>query len=459
MTIRKNIDDNPAEKRSRFASFEKFFQHIPNSLLEGISFVFVEVLLLLLVLELIAQAFLGKYLYAIALPVLGICAEGTAFLWIGKKLFSTGQDRGRKYMLTLCDAALAIMLGWSVLSTVLSPAPTACLYGSSYRQEGLVTYFIYASFFICCRLICREKYVKKILWTFSAVTAVLALFSLICASPLGCWGMDQLGLGQDAAEVMSSNSIFSNPNHFSYLLTMGVMTAAGMFLLSSSIKAQILAALLYCINTAMQVKNGTLGGYLATALAIVFLEAIMFEQKDISLRKKLALPIAFALITVVMKNVGSDVAADVQTAVSDLQNISETTSSNTIRISMWREAISYIWERPIFGFGPDGSNLIVFQDLSGINDRPHNEYLQYAVYLGIPGAIFYLTALVGLFVRCIKGLPTLPVIGKVLGAAIFSYCVSAFVGNTMYYTTVYYFCLLGLLAGTSVKIDLQKERE
>lgn len=85
------------------------------------------------------------------------------------------------------------------------------------------------------------------------------------------------------------------------------------------------------------------------------------------------------------------------------------------------------------------------------SDRPHNEYLQYAVYFGIPGVLMYLTALVSLFVRCVRDVKRLSSACLVLGCMVFSYCASAFVGNSMYYTTVYFVMILALLVNESVR--------
>lgn len=56
-----------------------------------------------------------------------------------------------------------------------------------------------------------------------------------------------------------------------------------------------------------------------------------------------------------------------------------------------------ILQRPIFGYGPEQLD----EELSEIMwvDRPGNEFIQHAVFLGIPGLLFYLAALITLFIR------------------------------------------------------------
>ena len=142
------------------------------------------------------------------------------------------------------------------------------------------------------------------------------------------------------------------------------------------------------------------------------------------------------------------------TALDEIWSLSpETTkyTNNTIRLKMWQIAWEYIRQRPVLGLGPDGSGIT--ERAFSLVDRPHNEYIQYALYLGIPGAAMYLTALGSLFLRCLRQLKALPVPAVVLGGVVFAYCASAFIGNTMYYTTIYFFCFLGLLTGLAAQTE------
>ena len=100
----------------------------------------------------------------------------------------------------------------------------------------------------------------------------------------------------------------------------------------------------------------------------------------------------------------------------------------------------------MFGYGPEGTYYTwIFEDDMGY-DRPHNEYIQTALFMGIPAAILYLTGLFMLFIYCIKNRKQLPSYAIISGTAVFAYCISAFFGNSMYYTTPYFFMMLGMLS-------------
>ena len=125
-----------------------------------------------------------------------------------------------------------------------------------------------------------------------------------------------------------------------------------------------------------------------------------------------------------------------------------------LRLILWEKAIECILEKPVFGYGPEGLYYI-YTDGGFENNRPHNEYIQMAAFHGIPALCMYLGSLVSLFLYCMKNLKNLPKELIIIGGMIFSYCVSAFFGNTMYYTTPYFYLFFGILSGvTSKKLDL-----
>lgn len=100
-----------------------------------------------------------------------------------------------------------------------------------------------------------------------------------------------------------------------------------------------------------------------------------------------------------------------------------------------------IGQKPIFGWDPEGSDQIL-ASLTSVT-RPHNEYLQYAVFLGIPGLALYLTSLFTLAVDRLNRLKELDTSTLIAGGSVFAYAASAFFGNTKYYSSPLFFILLG----------------
>ena len=93
----------------------------------------------------------------------------------------------------------------------------------------------------------------------------------------------------------------------------------------------------------------------------------------------------------------------------------------------------------------------------GINqDRPHNLLIQLATTSGIPGLMLY-TFAVGLIIyRSFKNLNIKDNIHIISLFSVIAYLISSMFGNSMYYTSPYYFILLGLLLN---ELILKSEKE
>ena len=107
----------------------------------------------------------------------------------------------------------------------------------------------------------------------------------------------------------------------------------------------------------------------------------------------------------------------------------------------WAQTVNLILKRPIFGYGPEG---LIGRYTDNCRDRPNNEYLQRAAFMGIPGLLLYLAALVDLLSHRIKNRSGLPAFVIISGSACIGYALAAFFGNTMYYTVPFYALLLGM---------------
>ncbi len=118
------------------------------------------------------------------------------------------------------------------------------------------------------------------------------------------------------------------------------------------------------------------------------------------------------------------------------------------RIQLWRESLKLIAQNPIFGIGIDNYSHGVFPDLAL---SPHNEFIQLALFCGIPALIAYLVFIGYSYVKAIiknKELNDLQLIGV---CVVFAYSVSAFFGNTMVYTTPYFAFFLASMQFLKIK--------
>jgi O-antigen ligase len=102
---------------------------------------------------------------------------------------------------------------------------------------------------------------------------------------------------------------------------------------------------------------------------------------------------------------GNPINRNLQDLSSDVEKIAAQTDDvglvGSTRYAIWQRTIAIIPHRPVFGYGPK-QTLGAYRD-GGINHtRPHNEFLQHALVMGIPAAILYLASLIWLFVYLMR---------------------------------------------------------
>lgn len=433
--------------RKEFATLRRLCIAVPIATLEKITVALIMLLILMLPVEMVMRMLSLVGVYNTVYGVLGICMEITAAVWLGKRiLVPEAFDRPQW---TLCDAALLAMLGWSVLSTLVSPDPRACLFGDVYRMEGVCTYFIYAGVYVLLRNCCSRENIRRILICLVTAFSVICVFSGLCLSPLNDFLCDLLEMSDWDIMNLGTCGPFDNSNHFSYILGVVTVLAAGLYITDYNQKLKAGYLITYVLLIHIMILNESLGGYLASAIGLVACLVVACIRKDLQIRKAVLLLIVFVVVSCLPTYSGGNPTADLIAEMESGLDPEASVSGLGVRLGMWKDALAYIAQRPILGYGPDGSGIVAFPVPGGVNSRPHNEYLQYAVYLGIPGLAMYLTALGGLLVQLLRRFHNISPLCVVLACAVLTYCASAFVGNTMYYTTIYYVAILAMLVNES----------
>jgi len=439
-------------EKELFPTFAKIYKRIPVSFYEPCGFVLLMVLIGLLLLEQITVLHFGLRTFDFLYPIVGTLILVFSLLYAGHRLYLQG---GAAYRgLTVTDWALLAFLGWGAVSVIFSEDPFFCFVGSVYRKEGLVTWFLYGGVFAAARLVRERRYQNMLLRTLAVVGCCLSVVA-------GLWSEEILSAypsvirfhrGMDL--IAGYTSVFLNSNHFAYFLTMAILTQAGMFLLEDSGKWRAAALGMFSVSYLVLLRNNTLGGFLAVTVGLLFLYTVVLIRDKGKLRGCVLLSACWLGILLLSQT-------DVTTMDDNLMDVSavlagdtERRSTSSQRLDMWKKTLAMIAEDPVFGTGLEGAGKVFY---SGENDRPHNEYLQYALFTGIPGLGAYLTALIALLLRCIRNLKQLSSQALILGTVVFGYCASAFVGNSMYYTTIYYVMVLGLLTASCQTIE-EKEK-
>ena len=338
------------------------------------------------------------------------------------------------------------LLAWAVISSCASDFFYHAFLGGTYVRDGLASYFIYASLFLCASVIKREDHRKAVLRCFVGVICYLALIMLI----------------QETTENRFLNYVFSSRratvfnqfNHFGYMLCMAFACVTGLFFhdrQSGKNTHWVYAALALYLTCALAVNN-TFGAILAAALSVPVI-LIFYLRSGRKLNRKItALSVVLILLAFVLffalSSGENNLSENFTQLWRDLGKIAahaeDAGDAGTGRLQLWKDTLQRISERPIFGFGPEG-----FFGKNAITDdkRPHNEYLQIAGYLGIPALLLYLAGLVTLALHQWRRLKRLSPMVIVASGMTVAYLISAVVGNPVYNTAPYFWLTLGLTTG------------
>lgn len=437
-----------------FPTFGKLFRNIPATFYPTCAFVLTEALVCLLLVENILRVYFNCSVFLFVFPCVGILFILFALLYFSARIYLEGARSLAKP--TLTEGALLFFLLWCGISTVFSADPLYSLVGSDYRHEGFFTYLFYASVILAARIIRSPKHQRILLWTLGIVGCHLGLFTLMQSEAALRWLLRVIDIHPGRERVTAFAAVFSNKNHFAYFLTMTSLALAGIALTDARKAAKGMALALFAVSCAVLFRNNTLGAIAAVTLGLLFLFTLVLIRDKRRYPMCLTVLAVYVLVFLILEICSPTIILDIIDAIKAVMGEDSGGSSTSIRLSMWTQTLRHISEHPIFGVGLEGGGVISFIDG---NDRPHNEYLQYALHTGIPGALAYLTALISLFVTCIKKFKLLSFNSLILGTMVFGYCVSAFVGNSMYYTTVYFAMLLGLLMGNTDPKRLGKSSE
>ena len=378
---------------------------------------------------------------------------------------------------------LAVFLLLGLLASALSSWPSAAFFGNYIRHEGWLQYVCYAGFFTAAYHLSRRgawPWIRSFWLVTALVAAGIGIAERAGYQPFE-WSIDSL-----YGTSVYGASFFINRNHFAYYLCMTAVLSASLWALprptgdggrrpalrrALRIAAPALSVLLF---TALAYTL-TRGSWIAL-FAGLFLLGLLLSRKRVRgsvdepaaeagplkhLLWKLRPFLPFGTATLVFAAVlllDPIMSPDrVSSIVSDLTTIVADPTSNaalaagTFRWELWTDAVHYIGLHPWAGFGPDTTLYLIEQ-----NDRVHNEYLQYAVSIGIPGLLAWLVFLFSSLRRALparrKATPsgTVSVEAVAVACAAVTYLISAFFGNSLTYVAPFLFLLLGR-AGSEIR--------
>ena len=336
--------------------------------------------------------------------------------------------------------ALAI---WIYISQTVNGFTEVAYNGDAYRNESLFTFVLYLlGYFFLGNVLKSDKLRKLLCYIFLGANIIVGMLALYdhYVEPLSIFG-DCDGMA----------AIFNQFNHYGYYLLMGILLSAVLFSISGErLPLRVFCAVVFITDNVILILNNTFGCYLAAIAALLFFAAVVIiarRNRGETIRTVIVLA-AFIVISVVMHLFNHSTTGDMTKLVKDIGNIAteneNAKKAGTGRWTLWTHTVGYIEEKPLFGWGVEGISNRLNSETKGVNSRPHNEYLQWAVFFGIPAAILYFAALCVIMFGHFPHIKKYDSITMACFIVAAGYIASAFVGNTMYYTAPFFFIFLGM---------------
>ena len=387
-------------------------------------------------------------IYLILMKITGIVGIGIGALSVFDRIKNSENKKDTiKELLPIFIFVLYMI--WTLIAALNSPYKRTAFQGNFYRKEGYYMYLNYAGYFFCAFLLKNKKLRKIILNTF-----IISSLYLIFATRITCGG--------EIFENIFTNmhidaAVFAQFNHYGYYLMMTLMCSLGLFITENNKASKIAYIIAFTVIGYALIYNDTFGCYLATfVILIAYGIYSLIKKKD---RKLICTAILiFTILSCItfkanenlaFKNIGT-FANDIKTIVLKIAGIEiegldkDFEETGTTRMALWINGIKFMLNSPIIGYGPDNLRPM-YAELKINQDRPHNLLIQLATTSGIPGMLLYVTAVGIIVVKGVMRLLKNNENGKIFLIIVATYLVSAMFGNSMYYTSPYFFITLGCL--------------
>ncbi|MBR5747043.1 MAG: O-antigen ligase family protein [Clostridia bacterium] len=386
--------------------------------------------------------FIKSYIWPAA-AVCALLAMITAFL----NLRNYGGGVFKRLKSAPVFALFAALALWMLISQTVNEWGYLARYGAEGREEtAFMQLGCIALLFPAGALITGKTAKLRLVRLHLAVSILL----VVCAFTV--WKADsKLSLITEWRSCFSS--IYTNTNYYGYYLSLSVPAAAACLVLENRARWKIFAAAALAANSAAMYINSTTGAWVACAFALVFVFFTrLYIEKKFNLYVALSVAVfaASMLVTHFILRAGGAPeanAGNVEKLVSDIGSIIKGAESapraGSGRWGIWKAVVTLIGEKPVFGYGMEALYTSGLESAVQ-NTRPHNEFLQYALFYGVPAALLYVCGCLGVFLRGRRLRAKLCPAAYICLAAAFGYLVSSFFGNTLYCINPLFFLFLGM---------------
>ena len=361
-----------------------------------------------------------------------------------RNLIQKALHRTRTFQTTLI--LYMLYLGLVLMSIGVNGFTYYAVHGHPYTKMSMWTYMANILLFLFFSSLVYDERVKGFL--VKACCVIATLYAL--------YGMIEYNFKPYAGDLRVT---FHNSNHYGYYLAVSIALTAAMIVETLGAKRQEAAeasrpgleAAAWCVMLFIQCfalgYNNTLGVWIAVVLSHIFL-FVAYRLRDGRFNFRVLVPFAvFLCASVISAFFTTSIFTSIVRTYGDVGNIvqglKKADEAGSGRWLIWKLTVKHIIERPLFGNGIEGLLEIITLEGSSTGS-PHNEYLEYMAFFGVPAGISYIAACLSVFIHGLKHKKELNGITLVCLAGGFGYLASAFFGVCFYYTVTYPFIFLGL---------------
>lgn len=310
---------------------------------------------------------------------------------VGGVVVGSASQRSRPFGRLAILAPLAVLVGWTVLATALSPVPWLSLMGQYGRYDGLLALLAGAT--AALSLVAYTwRDPDRLRWVAWAMVAAGAVgLVVVVAQGLG-WGW--VGRSVPGLESASVVGLGGNPNFSGASLALVVPFLLGV---RTTMERPALRAGLAVAVVAVAggvVWTGTRGGLIGLLGAVAGFGLLAPALLPKVLRWGAAAALVVAVGVVLVSSASDDLPERPQPGVPSLLEA----SSLGERQNIWAGAVAMVESSPLVGVGPDAFGLRFPYERTArplgraliSADEAHNIYLDRAATAGLPALIAYL---------------------------------------------------------------------
>jgi probable O-glycosylation ligase (exosortase A-associated) len=327
------------------------------------------------------------------------------------------------------------LLGWAAMTTPFSHWPGGSVAVLTDQYLKAITFF-----WLIATLVTTRRRLRTFAWVF-----------VLCSLPLAIIGLQHFRSGDflytgasGVNRIAGYSGLSGNPNDLALTLNLIIPIAGALFFITPAGAGRGVAAGTMLLSASAVIVTFSRAGFL-TLGAIVLLSLVFFVKY-----RAPAAAAAVVALTLAVVPLLPDGYTERLSTIADIE--SDRTGSAQGRWDDYRVAARAVAQNPILGAGI-GQDILALDELrEKVTWRSvHNAYLEYAVDLGLPGLLMFMSLLVASFrsARRVEkhaiGKPELrdlSVLASGVQIALAAFAVAAFFHPIAY--QFYFFCVAGL---------------